>query len=237
YFTASAGAAIYGGGTWPAEWNYNYFTTEPTINIVHHEVVEPNGVTFKAHKTREAEFIGGRDKWFRPIDTRIGPDGALYITDFYNQAVVHNDTRGTIHGPANAALRPDRDHYFGRIWRVNHKQAKKLKVPNIAKASTKDLVEALQNPNRHVRMNAQRLLVEKNDPRTPDATKRLLSSWSFRGLEEAQMHALWALHLMGRLENTVLQQALAVDGKPAVQKAALRIAAEIPASSRSAVTA
>jgi putative membrane-bound dehydrogenase-like protein len=237
YFTAAAGCAIYGGGAWPSEWNYNYFTTEPTINIVHHEVVEPNGVTFKAHKTREAEFIGGRDKWFRPIDTRIGPDGALYITDFYNQAVVHNDTRGTIHGPANAALRPDRDHYFGRIWRVNHKDAKKLKVPNLAKANTKDLVEALQNPSRHVRMTAQRLLVEKNDPKTPDATKRLLSSWSFRGLEEAQMHALWALHQMGRLDGAVLQQALAVDGKPAVQKAALRIAAETPASSRSAVTA
>jgi putative membrane-bound dehydrogenase-like protein len=237
YFTAAAGCAIYGGGSWPGEWNYNYFTTEPTINIIHHQVVEPNGVTFKAHKTREAEFIGGRDKWFRPIDTRVGPDGALYITDFYNQAVVHNDTRGTIHGPANAALRPDRDHYFGRIWRVDHKQAKKLKVPNIAKASTKDLVEALQNPNRHVRLNAQRLLVEKNDPKTPDAMKRLLNSWSFRGLEEAQTHALWALHQMGRLDGAVLQQALAVDGKPTVQKAALRIAAETPATSRSAVTA
>jgi putative membrane-bound dehydrogenase-like protein len=237
YFTAAAGCAIYCGGAWPGEWNYNYFTTEPTINIVHHQVVEPSGVTFKAHKTREAEFIGGRDKWFRPIDTRIGPDGGLYIVDFYNQAVVHNDTRGTIHGPANAALRPDRDHYFGRIWRVDHKQAKRLKVPNITKASTKDLVEALQNPNLHVRQNAQRLLVEKNDPKTPDATKRLLSSWSFRGLEEAQVHALWALHLMGRLDGTVLQQALAVDGKAAIQKAALRIAAEIPPANRSAVTA
>src|SRR5262245_28482496 len=237
YFTAAAGAAIYGGGSWPAEWNYSYFTTEPTINIVHHEVVEPNGVTYKAHKTREAEFIGGRDKWFRPIDTRIGPDGALYITDFYNQAVVHNDTRGTIHGPANAALRPDRDHYFGRIWRVDPKDAKKLKVPDLAKANTKDLVEALQNPNRHVRMNAQRLLVEHNDPKTSEATKRLLSSWSFRGLEEAQTHALWALHQIGRLDGAVLQQALAVDGKPAVQKAALRIAAETPAPNRSAVTA
>ena len=237
YFTAAAGCAIYGGGSWPSEWNYSYFTTEPTINIIHHQVVEPNGVSFKAHKTREAEFIGGRDKWFRPIDTRIGPDGALYITDFYNQAVTHNDTRGTIHGPANAALRPDRDHYFGRIWRVNHKQAKTLKVPDLAKASTKDLVEALQNPNRHVRQNAQRLLVEHNDPKTPDATKRLLSSWSFRGLEEAQMHALWALHLMGRLDGAVLQQALAVDGKPAVQKAALRIAAEIPPAKRADVTA
>ena len=45
-FTAAAGCAIYEGGTWPAEWNYNYFTTEPTINIAHHEVVKPDGPTF-----------------------------------------------------------------------------------------------------------------------------------------------------------------------------------------------
>ncbi|HEY2952633.1 MAG TPA: PVC-type heme-binding CxxCH protein, partial [Verrucomicrobiae bacterium] len=92
-FTAAAGCAIYDGGTWPTDWRYNYFTTEPTINIVHHEKIEPDGVSYKAEKTREAEFIGGRDKWFRPIETRIGPDGALYLIDFYNQAVVHNDTR------------------------------------------------------------------------------------------------------------------------------------------------
>jgi putative membrane-bound dehydrogenase-like protein len=232
YFTAAAGCAIYGGGTWPAEWNYSYFTTEPTINIIHHQVVEPNGVTYKAHKTREAEFIGGRDKWFRPIDTRIGPDGALYLVDFYNQAVVHNDTRGTLHGPANAALRPDRDHYFGRIWRVNHKQAKKTSVPNLTRASTKELVTALQNPNRPVRLTAQRLLVEKADPRTADAMKPLLGSWTFRGLEEAQVHALWTLHQIGKLDPAVLQQAIALDGKPAIQKNALRIAATLPAPAR-----
>ena len=69
------------------------------------------------------------DLWFRPIETRVGPDGALYVVDFYNQAVIHNDTRGPQHEPANAAVRPDRDHYFGRIWRVQHKQATKLAVP------------------------------------------------------------------------------------------------------------
>ena len=74
----------------------------------------------------QTEFMRSGDMWFRPIETRVGPDGALYIVDFYNQAVIHNDTRGPQHGPANAAVRPDRDHYFGRIWRVQHKQATKL---------------------------------------------------------------------------------------------------------------
>lgn len=126
-FTAAAGCAIYEGGAWPAKWNHSYFTTEPTLNIVHHEFVEKDGVTYKSHKEagrEETEFIRSKDLWFRPIETRIGPDGALYVIDFYNQAVIHNDTRGPIHGPANAAVRPDRDHYFGRIWKVNHKEAK-----------------------------------------------------------------------------------------------------------------
>jgi putative membrane-bound dehydrogenase-like protein len=236
YFTAAAGAAIYGGGAWPSEYNYSYFTTEPTINIVHHEVVEANGVTFKAHKTREAEFIGGRDKWFRPIDTRIGPDGALYLTDFYNQAVVHNDTRGTMHGPANAAVRPDRDHYFGRIWRVNHRQAKKLEVPDLTRAKTADLVKALQHPNQDIRLTATRLLVERSDKGTAKALQPLLASWNFRGLEEAQMLALWVLHRTGQLPSGKLGEAVALDGKPTVQKAALRIMAELPEPKRSELT-
>jgi putative membrane-bound dehydrogenase-like protein len=193
-FTAAAGCAIYDGGTWPAEWQYNYFTTEPTINLVHHEVVESDGVTYKARKTREPEFIGGRDKWFRPIETRIGPDGALYIIDFYNQAVVHNDTRGTVHGPANAAVRPDRDHYFGRIWKVDHKQAKQNKVPNLAKASPKDLVKALEHPNRHVRMNAMRLLVERQKN---DVDPALVDLGNSKKMPYTRVMAAWTLANLG----------------------------------------
>ena len=62
---------------------------------------------------------------------RVGPDGAVYVGDFYNQAVIHNDTRGPDHNRVNAAVRPDRDHYFGRIWRLDHKDAKKLAVPDL----------------------------------------------------------------------------------------------------------
>lgn len=126
-YTAAAGCAIYEGGAWPAKWNYGYFTTEPTLNIVSHFMVEPDGVTYKAKREpgrEQTEFIRSKNLWFRPIENRVGPDGALYIVDFCNQAVIHNDTRGPTHGPANAAVRPDRDHYYGRIWKVQHKEAK-----------------------------------------------------------------------------------------------------------------
>ena len=108
------------------------------------------------------------DLWFRPIETRVGPDGALYVVDFYNQAVIHNDTRGPLHGPANAAVRPDRDHYFGRIWRVQHKQARKLDVPVLNRQDLAGLIRVMQtSPNAHVKQTAWRLAQENHasDPR------------------------------------------------------------------------
>ncbi len=166
-FTAAAGCAIYEGGAWPEKWNYSYFSGEPTINIVHHEFVTPEGVTYKSAKEKgreDTEFIRSHDMWFRPIENRVGPDGALYIVDFYNQAVIHNDTRGPLHGPANAAVRPDRDHYFSRIWRVQHKEAKKLEVPVLDRKDFQGLAKILKtSPNAHVKQQAWRLLSEEAD--------------------------------------------------------------------------
>lgn len=165
-FTAAAGCAIYEGGAWPEKWNYSYFTTEPTINIVHHQFVRKDGVSYTTEKEQgreETEFIRSRDLWFRPIEVRVGPDGALYVVDFYNQAVIHNDTRGPIHGPANAAVRPDRDHYFGRIWKVNHKQAKKVEVVKLDKKDHGKLFGVISSsPNAAQKKHAWRNLIENS---------------------------------------------------------------------------
>ncbi len=163
-FTAAAGCAIYEGGAWPAKWNYSYFTGEPTLNIVHHQFVRKEGVSYTVEKEKgreETEFMRSTDLWFRPIDTRIGPDGALYVIDFYNQAVIHNDTRGPVHSQTNAAVRPDRDHYFSRIWRVQHKEAKKLEVPVLDRRNLAALIKTIEtSPNAHVKKTALRLAHE-----------------------------------------------------------------------------
>lgn len=229
-FTAAAGACIYDGGAWPEKYNYNYFVAEPTINIVHQDILKPDGVTFVASKDPErleTEFIASRDLWFRPIHIRVGPDGALYVLDFYNQAVVHNDTRGPRHDPrSNAAIRPDRDHYFGRIWRVQNKEAKPAKVPNLAGASAAELVKALEHPNEWVRLTALRLWSEQ----TPKAAVRPLEKLadSDSASAPARIHALWALNNFGRMSDAKEQPLLvkAVNSTdPAVRKNALKIAA------------
>lgn len=165
-YTAAAGCAIYEGGAWPEKWNYGYFTTEPTLNIVSHFMVEPDGVTYQAKREpgrEQTEFIRSKNLWFRPIEVRVGPDGALYVVDFCNQAVIHNDTRGPTHGPANAAVRPDRDHYYGRIWKVQHKEARKVEVKSLAKSDVTNLAKTVNDsPNAHVKKQAWRLIVENH---------------------------------------------------------------------------
>jgi uncharacterized protein len=190
-FTSAAGCAIYDGGAWPERWRYSYFTTEPTINLVHHQFVRPDGVSFttvKEEGREETEFIRSRDLWFRPIENRVGPDGALYIVDFYNQAVIHNDTRGPLHGPANAAVRPDRDHYFGRIWRVQHKEARTLEVPVLDRGDLDSLLRVMEtSPNAHVRLQAWRLARENHasDPRLAQM-KRPMGSQALALYERAR---------------------------------------------------
>ena len=197
-FTAGAGCAIYDGGSWPAEYNGDYFCTEPTINIIAHQRLTPAGSTYSAKKLpgrEKTEFIRSRDMWWRPIEVRVGPDGAVYIGDFYNQAVIHNDTRGPDHNKVNAAVRPDRDHYFGRIWRIDHKDAKKLTVPDLSKAGVKELAKALEFPSAHVRMTASRLLIEKHAPEPgssfPSDAASAVATAIKSGSSEARVAAMW----------------------------------------------
>ncbi len=218
-WTAAAGACVYNGGAWPAKWDYTFTVTEPTLNLVHLDLLKANGPTFTASRPSEypeSEIVASTDLWFRPIHTRIGPDGALYTLDFYNQAAVHNDTRGPKHGPNNAAVRPDRDHYFGRVWRTQHKDAKKWVVPNLSKASSAELVQALNHLNGTVRMNAQRLLVERGGGDSVAALNavamnadaavltRVNAAWTGLGITQTQssevLTALW------KSGNAVLQR-------------------------------
>jgi uncharacterized protein len=215
-FTAASGSTLYDGGAWPDEYRGLHFVSECTINLIHQDRITPDGVTFKGSKVRAEEFVSGTDLWFRPVDTQIGPDGALYIADFYNQAVVHNDTRGPKHGPFNAAVRPDRDHEHGRIWRLQHKQAKALAEADFT--SVGGLVKAFEHPNRFHRLTAQRLLVERGEGAAEIAA--LLKSTS---KPEAKVLALWTLERLGKVTEAELLAALN-DADAGVRKNAAKVA-------------
>ncbi|WP_038172155.1 PVC-type heme-binding CxxCH protein [Verrucomicrobium sp. BvORR106] len=219
-YSAACSSLIYEGGSWPAEWNRSAFTTEPILNILHHEVLSPTGSTFAGEMVRkDAEYALSPDYWFRPFDIACGPDGAAYVLDFYCPVVAHSDSRGPQHSKSGASVRPDRDHYFGRVYRIDHKDAIRLVVPDLAKARSDELAQALKHPNKVVRENALRLLCEQGGAHSSAALTGMIAS---SNPTASRVAALWGLHRLGTLDQTALAAALA-DPDPALRKNAALI--------------
>ena len=237
-WTAAAGACIYDGGAWPDKWapkdHYSFFMSEATMHLFHHEFLDPTGPTYHGRKEegrRETHFATSTDYWFRPIHSRVGPDGALYLVDFYNQIAVHNDTRGPAHGARNAASRPDRDHHFTRLYRIQAKEAKALPAFKLDRKNPEALIEALSHPNGWVRTTANRLLAENLD--TLDGLQERLGQliMDADAPEYGRIHALWLYATLARGHDVVWNdeaaQALLEDSSPAVRKNAVRVIAEL----------
>lgn len=221
-YSAACASLFYEGGAWPAAWNNSGFVTEPILNVIHHEILKTEGATLKGDMVRpDAEFLFSNDYWFRPIDIATGPDGALYISDFYSPVIAHSDTRGPQHSRAGASVRPDREHYFGRIYRVQHKDAQKAAIPDLSKARAADCAAALKHPNRLVRFNAYRLLMEKLDAASVEAA--LLPVARNEAFTPARILALWGLQRLGKL-TTDLHRAALTSTDASLRKAAALIA-------------
>ena len=230
-WTAAAGSVIYDGGAWPAKWapedRYSFFMGEATRQLVHHEFLEPRGSTYQGRREdgrKQTHFLASTDYWFRPIHARVGPDGALYVVDFYNQIAVHNDTRGPAHGARNAATRPDRDHHFTRLWRIQHRDAAPLPPFQLDARDPAGLVPMLAHPNGWVRMTANRLL---NETQPSNVTPALVGMMQSSPSRFGRIQALYTLNNLGALSDALLLAALR-DTQGAVRKNAARIAAERP---------
>ncbi len=233
-FTAAAGATIYDGGAWPDKWQgppWAFFVHEPTVWLTHQEFVSQQGVSYQGKREpgrEQAHFIASTDYWFKPIHSRVGPDGALYLVDFYNQIAVHNDTRGPAHGAHNAATRPDRDHHFTRLWRIQHKQKLALPAFDLNPKNPARLVEMLDHPNGWVRATANRLLSEG----AGKSVVEKLSAEAAQGRTAyARMLALWTLANLGEIGEEQLESSIR-DQDPVVRKNALWLAATLDNSGR-----
>jgi len=92
YFTGVSGITIYTGDALAEEFQNNAFIGEVAGNLVHREIIEPDGVCVIAHRAadeKKTEFLASSDTWFRPVQLANGPDGALYIVDMYREVIEH----------------------------------------------------------------------------------------------------------------------------------------------------
>ncbi len=160
-YTAACGHAVYTGGCFPEEYeNKAAFVCEPTGHLVHVDWLTPQGSGFVAKDGWN--ILASDDEWTAPVCAEVGPDGALWVIDWYNFIVQHNPTpTGFETGKGGAYVTPLRDKTHGRIYRIVYKGAKALPQPDLAKADEKELVATLSHENMWQRLTAQRLLVER----------------------------------------------------------------------------
>jgi putative membrane-bound dehydrogenase-like protein len=205
-YTAGAAHEIYTARAFPPEyWNRAAFVAEPTGHVIGMFDLSPRGSTFDA-KNRWS-FLASRDQWVAPVQVKVGPDGALWVSDFYTLVAQHNPTPDygascCERGPGNAYETPNRDRLHGRIYRVVHEDAPSG-TRSLARAGTERLVEALDDDNMFWRLTAQRLLVEQD---RQDALAALVARVRDHtvdplGMNPGALHALWTLDGLGALES------------------------------------
>jgi putative membrane-bound dehydrogenase-like protein len=238
-FTAASGHNFYTARNYPkAFWNKVAFVTEPTGHLVHMARIEKAGAGY-AEKDGWNLFASS-DEWVAPVEAKVGPDGAVWVLDWYSFIVQHNPTpnpeRGgyqAINGPGNAYENPLRDKTHGRIWRVVSRDARPAELSELTADKPKELVKALRHDNLFWRMTAQRLLVERKNRDVLPSLYALIrnSDADDNGENFAATHALWVLEGLRVIKsgNEAFQVVTAALKHPAagVRKAAIRILSHI----------
>jgi uncharacterized protein len=234
-FTAASGHNFYTARSYPEKyWNRAAFVTEPTGHLVHIAWIEKDGAGFV--EKNGGNLFAGADEWVAPVEAKVGPDGAVWVLDWYNFIVQHNPTpspeRGgyaAVNGPGNAYQNPLRDKSHGRIWRVVYREADPYRPMELSRDEPQRLVDALSSDNHFWRMTAQRLLVEtKNMEVLPDLYDLIRTTETdAQGQNLAATHALWVLDgtrviQSGNEAFEVVTEALKHPA-PGVRKAAIQI--------------
>ncbi|MGE3818150.1 MAG: PVC-type heme-binding CxxCH protein [Isosphaeraceae bacterium] len=203
-FTAAAGHAVYTARAYPRHyWNRAAFVTEPTGHLVATFLLQPNGTDFGAENTWN--LLASDDEWTSPIAAEVGPDGQVWVIDWYNYIVQHNPTpQGFQTGKGNAYETPLRDKTHGRVYRVVYQEGTPSNGPKaLDPTDGPGLVAGLKSDNQFWRLHAQRLLVERGETDVAPSLVALVRDTSVDeiGLNPAAIHALWTLQGLNALND------------------------------------
>uniref|UniRef100_UPI004047FE01 PVC-type heme-binding CxxCH protein n=2 Tax=Algoriphagus sp. TaxID=1872435 RepID=UPI004047FE01 len=229
-YTAAAGHNFYTARSFPESyWNRVAFVAEPTGRVLHKTMINPDGSSYK--EKNGFNILASSDEWFSPVHAEVGPDGALWVADWYNFIIQHNPTpRGFENGNGNAYINPLRDSKHGRIYRISYKGGKDAKTFDLKDAKPAKLIEALKSDNLFWRMTAQRLIVERQEKSILSELYSLIENQDQDkvGINGPAINALWALHGLGELTGKNQEATDAVlkalnHPSAAVRKNALRV--------------
>jgi putative membrane-bound dehydrogenase-like protein len=220
-FTAACGVTVFRAGGLPKSMFGNVFSCDPAANVIHRDLLEQHGATFRARPaTERSEFLASSDDWFRPVYLQIGPEGALYVCDMYRRTIEH-----PVYLPDEVRKRTDfqsgRD--CGRIFRIQAKSKPKIGFVKLASARPALLVGALHHLNSSARDIAHRLLLERRPPEAAPLLRKLLNGQQAGQVEAgSRARALFLLHEFKELKATDLLKGLR-DPHPGVREVAVRL--------------
>ena len=221
-YTAAAGSAFIYSDNLPARLQGKAMICEPTMKNIAIMDVQRDGAGYVAKDA--FNLVASSDEWMSPVFAEVGPDGAVWFSDWQNYIIQHNPTPSVTRGGYDAKTgvggaheNPLRDHSRGRIYRVVWDQAKPAAIKSLKGATTAQLVDALGSGNQFWRLTAQRLLVEG---KRTDAVASLKSAVAASAPVKA-LHALWTLHGLGQLDDATHRTAL-VHPDSAVRRNAVR---------------
>ncbi|WP_339733605.1 PVC-type heme-binding CxxCH protein [uncultured Gimesia sp.] len=204
-YTAAAGHALYTARTFPQEWwNKTAFVCGPTGHLVGTYVLRRNGANYES--TSPVNLLASDDEWSAPVMAEVGPDGAVWVIDWYNYIVQHNPTpHGFKTGKGKAYESDLRDKKHGRIYRVvpvSNDGDKLHDFVSLANKSNKDLVQTLKHPAFVWRLQAQRLLIERKAKDVLQPLIELVADQSVdeAGLNVGAIHALPTLKELGYVQ-------------------------------------
>jgi putative membrane-bound dehydrogenase-like protein len=195
------------------------FFCEPVHNLVRRVVLTPKGATFEGHRSPadEREFLASTDNWFRPVQTRTGPDGALWIVDMYRFVIEHPRW---ITAERLKTLDTRAGHDMGRIYRVVPRDARARAVEDLSTLSAEQFAAKLDHPNGVVRDLIHRELVHRKDNAAVIPLRTVVRGGR---TPAARAQALWALLALNPLEVEALHTAL-VDADARVRRQSIRVA-------------
>ena len=209
-YTAAAGHNFYTARAFPKKyWNKTAFVCEPTGHVVHQNVMEKKGTDYE--DVEGFNLLAGADEWVSPVFAEVGPDGAVWIADWYSFIIQHNPKpSGFTMGVGNAYETDLRDYTHGRIYRVGYDKAPAYTPLSLSKDRPQELVNALKNNNQFWRITAQRLLIERGQKDVVPALIELTKDQSLDeiGINPTVIHALRTLEGLGVLNEPNVQQAL-----------------------------
>jgi len=226
-FTGGSGGTFYEGELLPADYYGNVFTGDVAGSLVHRDVLRridsPYIKAGRAPGELDREFIGSTDSWVRPASFTVGPDGSLFMIDMYRQ---HIETPLSIPQELQKGMDFDAGDKYGRIYRIVGKNAPPLKLtnPDLRNADGSKLVSLLAHRNQWWRLQAQRLLLKRQDK---SLLPEVLTMFRTHPDARARLHALYVIEGFNLLTSELVKQA-AMDKEAGIREHAAILSERFP---------